>query len=194
MSSDITAILKQINDYVTRFGLVDISLVILVLVGLLRGYRKGFTILLGNLIQMVFAVTITLEYSDKIAAIFSIQSAIGAAIVRACVFLTLVVICHYISKMILQGIAKVVTIQFTEIIDKIVGAISGALFFILLLSFIVHFGMMFSTKAFKETFEKSNLSGAFLEEVAPAVHQVVRRIIPEPLRDVKFEKAVPKKK
>ena len=168
---------KQINDMVMSFGLMDLIFIILILIGLIRGHRKGFSILLGNLTQMIVIVTVTFEYTEKVVKFFNASSPIVTDITRALVFLAITILCYYITKVILQAFAKVFTIQFADSIDKISGAITGVLFITLLLSFICNFVLMFSTKGFKDVFLKANMSGHLLEKAAPLTHDLVVSLV-----------------
>ncbi len=173
---------KQINDMVTHFGLMDIILVILVLIGLLVGYRKGLSVFLSRLVQTVMIITITLEFVTPVVSMFPKQSPIIDAIIQAFTFLSIVIVSFYVMKAILEGIAKIFKIQFADFLDKVGGAITGVLVYALTFSFVCYFVLMFSTDALRDTFEKGNMSGVFLEKASPAVHEAVRHLIPGAVR------------
>jgi uncharacterized membrane protein required for colicin V production len=179
---DFVNLLKTLNGVVMRFGLIDITLILLIFIGMLRGYRKGFSILFNNLIQLLFIMTVTLEYSESIVGFFSIKSLILSFLARILVFFVLVSVCYYFSKLLLQGAAKILTINFTDVIDKIGGALLGGAYFVLLLSFFTYFSLIFPGTWVKETYEKSNLSGPTLIRLSSDVHQTVRQLIPDQIK------------
>ena len=174
--------LKSIQEFFTRFGLVDIILIIFLFVGLLRGYRKGLAILIGNLVQILLMITIALEYTEPIAQLVPKASPVVDFIAHTSVFILIVFGCYQISKFLLQGFGKILTIHFTDLIDKIGGLLTGGTFFLLILSFFTYFLLFFPGTWIRDSYEKYNLSGAFLIRLTPDVHQVTRRIIPAPLR------------
>ncbi|MBI4387794.1 MAG: CvpA family protein [Candidatus Omnitrophica bacterium] len=174
--------LKTVHSFVTSFGLIDFALTLLVLVGLLRGYHKGFSALFGQLVQLVFIILVTVEYTDRIRGFLPISSPAISVIAHLVIFLTLVFLCYRISKLVKQGIAKVLTIHFSEVIEKVGGALFGVAFFVLLLSFVSYFLLLFPGNWVRESYEKYNLSGSFMIQLAPEVHKFVRQAIPESLR------------
>ena len=185
VSPQIVDFLKAAHEFVTRFGLIDLVLMTLVLIGLLRGYHKGFSTLFGHLVQLVFITTITLEYTDTIRSYFPITSPVVGLIVQLAVFLVLTFVCYRVSKLVLQGLTKILTIRFSEIIEKMGGMLTGIAFFVLLLSFISYFLLLFPGNWMRESYEKYNLSGPFIVQLTSRVHQVVRQVIPGPLRSLK---------
>jgi len=175
-------ILKNINSFVTGFGLLDIGLIILLLVGLLRGYRKGFGGVFNGVIQLLFVMTLTLEYYEAVVAFFSVKSVILLFVFRVASFLLITIVSYFISKTILDGLAKIFTIRFTDIIDKVLGALFGGFFFILFLSFVCSLILLVPGDWFQENAQKYNLSGPFLIRLAPEIHKITRQAIPAPLQ------------
>lgn len=182
MSPESQQMLQNVNQFVTGFGLLDIILIILLLAGLLNGYRKGFSVVIIRVVKLLFVVVVTLQYYEAILNLFPAQSPILSFILGILSFLLIVVVSYFCVKFIFELIARVFTIRFTDVIDKIFGALFGGFFFVVLLSFICSFALIFPGDWFQETSEKSNLSGPFLLHLAPDISQTARRIIPEPLR------------
>lgn len=174
-SESFWAALKSINGTVSQFGLLDIGLIVLILFGLLRGYRKGLGVVFNNMIQLVFVVTVTLEFFEPLAGLLSAQSEILKMLARLSAFIVLVAVSYYVSKMVLFGAAKILTIHFNDAIDSLLGALAGAAHLTLTLSLLVSFLLIFPGGWVKETVEKQNLSGPFLGTLAVDVHQNIRQ-------------------
>lgn len=178
-------IIKSVNEMLMKFGLVDIVLAIVLLVGLLRGYRKGFGVVFGNLIQIIIITTVTLEYTEAILGSFSVNSDIFSFILRVVIFVVLVGATFYFTNVILQGLAKIFTVRFAELIDKVLGAITGGAFFIITLGLLTQFLLLFPGNWIRESYETYNMSGSMLIQLSPEVHKVSRFIIPEMVRSTK---------
>lgn len=181
-SQQLTDVLKTLGDFSTRLGFIDIGLVLMVLVGLLWGYRKGFSVFFNRFIQMVVMIIITLEYFDATVGLFSIESSILKFLARITFFLLIAFTAYFFTRMIMQAAAKILTINFAELIDKLGGAIFGASFFVLLISFFSYFLLLFPGEFMKTSYEKYNLSGSFLLKLCPDVHQLIRPVIPDAIK------------
>lgn len=176
-SEQFFSMLKVAHGAVSRFGFIDIGLIVLVLFGLLRGYRKGLGVVFGNVIQIAFMIVMTLEFLDPLAGLIVVQSDIMRFLLRLSCFIVLVVASYFVSKIVLQGAAKILTIQFNDAVDNLLGAFAGAAHLVLILSLLTQCLLIFPGGWVKETLEKQNLSGPFLMLLSVDLHQNTRRLV-----------------
>jgi len=178
--------LKVANDVVTHFGLLDLIFLTVLLIGLLHGYRKGFAGIFGKLFRLMCVVTVTLEYFHPIANLVNIKSEVWLYLYHLVVFLSLTIVSFFAAKLIVDLLGKIINIQFTDLLDKLCGAFTGAAFYILLLSFLSYMILLIPNQWLHDTFEKNNLSGPFLMQTAGEVQGLMRFCIPEPIRGERY--------
>jgi len=174
--------LKNVVAVLMNLGLLDLILMGLVLVGLLWGFRKGLMITFNRLLQLVIVLTITLEYQPYLVDYFSIASPVWLYVVNVVFFLLLVAVCYFVGKMFVDLIARIMTIQFAEVLDRILGALFGGAYFVLLLSFMSSFFLLLPNEWLHENFENANVSGPHMISLAKDVHRGARRAIPRSFR------------
>jgi len=178
---------KTANEVVTGLGLMDLVLIALLLVGLLYGFRKGLVGIFGKFFQLVVTITFTLEYFNTITEWIVIHSPVWRYVFHVTVFVLLTLVTYFVSKFFIQLVGKLLNIQITDLIDKSLGALTGAVYCALYVSFISYFLLLLPSEWLHETFEKNNLSGPFLMDFAPLVHKTAHVVIPEPLRATRYE-------
>ena len=165
-----------------RIGWIDIVFLIVLLVGVVYGMRKGLTKALPGLIGVVLAQTFAIEY-DKAASAF-VQGFIPLPPVFSDVamFALIVVAVMFAVVFIFKFLSWIATIQFKSEIDRGLGACFSALRFVLLLGLLASFLSLIPVPFLQETFQGRSLSGSFLAHSSERVHDVTGRFLPSAWR------------
>ncbi len=115
---------------------VDIFLLVILVLGAIRGYSKGLIIELFSLIAFFFGLFGAIKFSGPIAAVFFSESdfyTIGLVGVFIILFIALSVLINMIAKLLKKGVDLV----FLGWLDNILGAILGILKWGFLVSMLV---------------------------------------------------------
>lgn len=115
---------------------VDIFLLIILVLGAIRGYSKGLIVELFSLIAFFFGLFGAIKFSGPIAAVFFGESdfyTIGLVGVFILLFIALSVLINMIAKLLKKGVDLV----FLGWLDNILGAILGILKWGFLVSMLV---------------------------------------------------------
>ncbi len=166
---------------------LDYTFLIVILVGLLIGNRKGFAAFLGHLIVLVFSVTITHQFAAPIAQSFPFESPIARMLMSALTFASMAIVSMFCVGIVFKVIGKVLQFKFSEFVDRLTGAILGSLYFVLLLSFISNFALIFPGEWLQKTYREQALVGKFLITLSPKIHNGIIQFVPPEWRGLKAE-------
>jgi len=166
---------------------LDYTFLLIVLIGLLVGNRKGFAAIFGNLVLLIITVTLTHQFAEPVARSFPFESPVAKMLMHALSYAALAVTSLFLIGMVLKVIGKVLQFKFSEFIDKLSGSVLGCIYFILLFSFISNFALIFPGDWLHKIYQETAPSGRFLMTLSPKVHQAVMQAIPSEWRGLKFK-------
>ncbi len=158
---------------------IDVLFLLLLLYGWIRGFRNGLSTLMGNVLQVLLTVTVTIEYYEAVAASFGVHQPIMSIALKFLTFLVFTVAFYFTFGFALKAVAGILRIQFQGILDKVLGGLLGAFHAVLILSFVSYFLILIPGKAIKELYEERALTGPFLADTCPQIHHLGRQAIPE---------------
>lgn len=166
---------------------LDLTFLIVILVGLMIGNRKGFAAFFGHLFLLVITVTITYQFTGPITQSFPFESPIAKMLMSALTFAAIAILSLFLVGIVLKTIGKVLQFKLAELVDRLGGAILGCLYSVLLFSFISNFALIFPGDWLHKTYREEALVGKFLINLSPKVHNAVVRVIPPEWRGLKAE-------
>lgn len=116
---------------------LDIIIIIPILWGIYKGYRKGFIIELASLAALLLGVYAAIHFSDNFTSFLDrflgLEKKYIDIIAFALTFIVVVIIVMFIAKL-LDKIIKVVMLGF---INRVVGAVFGIIKAVIILSFLI---------------------------------------------------------
>ena len=161
-----------------RIGWIDIVFLIVLVVGVIYGMRKGLTKALPGLISVVLAQTLATEYykaaSIELQRFVPLPPSFSDTLLFALIVIAVTVAVFFIFKFL----SWIATIQFKSEIDHIFGAILSALRFVLVLGLLASFLSLIPVPFLQETFKSRSISGGFLAHSSESVHHVVAHFLP----------------
>ena len=179
--------LQHLPDQFSTLTWLDITFLAVIFIGLVMGHRKGVANFFGKLLLLLITVTFTHQFAEPAAKSFPFASPIAAMLMKALTFGSFAAMCYFLVGIAFNVIGKILQIKFSELFDRITGAILGCAYFILLFSFISNFALIFPGDWLHETYEKKAPVGKFLIKLSPEVHNRIIETIPPEWRGQKVE-------
>ncbi len=152
---------------------IDIVLLLLVLAGLIVGYKRGFVrqvIELGGLIAafslaLIFAGTVAGYLGEKVSLPYTPALMIGFIAVFAAAMLAV--------RILAAGLQKIIQMTLLNWVDRLTGALLGLIMGMVVASLLIAFITAAPIPGrLREGFDRSNISN-FLEPVAPRIFNLV---------------------
>jgi len=158
---------------------IDWLACLFVLAGLIYGIRKGFMSILGRILQLMVVVTLTLEFYGKLNALVKpYLGNIPPETAKPIAFVAAGIVFWLLVGLIAKYLAKIISAQTSSLLKILGGALGGAFYGFLLLSFISQALMASSFENFKKVYdEKASYTGFALARMAPKLHRLVTRPI-----------------
>jgi membrane protein required for colicin V production len=152
---------------------VDIILIIPLLWGAFKGFRKGLIVELASILAIILGVYACSQFSDLVAGflgthLHSHVSSLYLSIISVIIlFLGVVILTFFIAK----RIQKLAEALFLGIANRILGAIFGAFKWALLISFVLYFFDILNQKAgiVSQTSLEHSVVYGYLVKLAPLV-------------------------
>ena len=161
----------------TQMGWVDIVFFIFIFVGIFMGVRKGLAGVLPNLLEVILAQVLVVEYGLPLAASASSRFQIPLAGAHIVIVATIAVVTIVLIRFLFKLFILIATLEFKPPLSQLGGAVIGALKFALLLSLIVEFLTLLPLPFLLEAFAKS-ISGPYLMQASEQMHFFFERWIP----------------
>lgn len=120
-------------------NILDIILIIPIAYGIFRGYRAGFIKEISSIVGLILAIYsaryFSMPFSDMLVEKFDLSPAIATPISYSLVFIVVMMVVSLLSKMV-STILKAIMLGF---VNRVLGAIFGAVKYLLVLSVILNF-------------------------------------------------------
>ncbi len=161
----------------SHFTWLDWLAVIFVVVGIFYGMRKGFMPMLGEIIQLMIVLTITLEFYDRIIELIKTYvDILPEDTLKPASFVVTGLLTWLVCDFILKFLGKLLSAQTSAPLKLLGGAVGGAFYLWLFLSFISQAIILSSWDSIKTIYEKGNsYVGVPLAETAPRIHSLLTR-------------------
>ena len=163
---------------------LDVTFTAVIFIGLIRGAQKGVAVTFAILLQMVFTVVVSLEYSGAAVRALPVGTELPAVLLQALSFLAFSLAAFLLSGLILKLAGRLVKCQFAKWAEKGIGALIGAGNMVLILAFVVHFTRLFPSAGVRKTYEKNSTMASDLGKLCSRIHKGLRGIIPADWRAV----------
>ncbi|HKL02870.1 MAG TPA: CvpA family protein [Cryomorphaceae bacterium] len=151
---------------------IDIVLIIFILWGMLRGFKRGFIIELCTLMALVLgifgAAHFGVEMSGYLEREYNADSRVSLVLAFAILFAGIVIAVFIFGK-VLEGLIKLVALN---MVNKVAGLVFGGLKFALILSgliFIIN-GFPFSEKAIPKEWKRESYLYSPISELALIIY------------------------
>jgi uncharacterized membrane protein required for colicin V production len=170
------------NAVYTHMGWFDVMTLIMFLVGLAFGLRKGLAKVLQLIIVVMVAEAVTLQYSQSVTDFIHAQIPIPHTGLHVVIFLFLalgVITVGYFSFAVLSLIA---TIQFKTGLSRTGGFLLGGILTLIFWSLISSLLILIPMPFVQEVFEEGSITGSLLIQLGAWVQDLLFRWIPETLQ------------
>ncbi|HXV28101.1 MAG TPA: CvpA family protein [bacterium] len=159
----------------SRAQWIDWLVLILLIIGLFKGAKKGFMSMLGGILQLIAVIALTLEFYPKASSFLLTYldflphawiQVIGFAIAGAILWWMVAFVCEFLGK--------IITAQTSEQLKVFGGAIGGVAYTFFLLSFLSQGVLLSPLDSIKKVYDKNaSYAGYQLAHLAPKIHQLV---------------------
>ena len=179
--------LQHLPEQFNTLTWLDYTFLAVIFIGLTVGHKKGLANFFGKFLLLLITVTFTHQFAEPAAKSFPFQSPIAVMLISALTFGSFAAISYFLIGIVFKMIGNILQVKFSELFDRITGAIFGCAYFILLFSFLSNFALIFPGDWLHETYEKKAPVGKFLIKLSPEVHNRIIDIIPAEWRGQKVE-------
>ncbi len=161
-----------VGSMLQSFSVIDWILLCLILWGLVRGGRKGFSDMFGKLLGIFLVSMLTLSFCEAAAANF--LSFLPIKVARPMAFLLLAVFFWVSVSWCINIFGKFFKIEAQGFLKTVGGMIFGVLRMILLLSFLAQFLLFLPIDAVQKSFKRGRtLTGYTISRLVPDLHELV---------------------
>jgi len=160
---------------VRNFSVVDWAAVLAVFFGVAWGSRKGASEMFGKTGGMILIGVIVLSCFNHLAATFmGIVPSLLEAVARPMAFFLLSIFVWLSVSWSINVLGKFFHVEAHGVLKTFGGALLGVVFFLLLLSLIAQFLLLFPSKGIQKVFsEGRSFSGATIARIFPRVREIV---------------------
>lgn len=154
---------------------IDWLVLIAAILGLMQGIKKGFMTVLGDILQLMAVIVLTLEFEGKVSAILSTYAVfLPEAWMKTCGFAIAAIVFWWVVRFMSQFLAKIISAQTSSQLKVVGGGLCGVVYALLLLSFISQGILLSPLESLKTVYEKNaSHTGFKLAHMAPKIHQLV---------------------
>lgn len=155
-----------------NFATVDWIILVLLLVGMIHGGRKGCSDMIGKLLQMCLVSLVTLAFYQVDAVTFLWFFPLSVA--EPVAFLILAAFLWLSAAWSFNFLGKIFKIEVHGFLKAAGGMVLGILRMALLMSLVVHFLLFFPIKGFQRAFKPGHsFLGYTISRVAPDLRELV---------------------
>jgi uncharacterized membrane protein required for colicin V production len=163
----------------TKLGWVDIVFVVVFTASVFLGLKKGLGVMGRRALALTLAQVISFEYYQVFAHFVNVRASFFPLIILEVIFFVILVIVAYLLVNFLGFIISLIAnIKFKDPASHIGGALFGGVGSILMLGIVTSFLLFFPIPQILESFESKSLSGPYLRQVTPKIHQWFSHLIP----------------
>lgn len=176
---EVPAMMNRIMAYFwwRGFGLVDMVLGLMIVMGLYRGFRNGFTKELGLLVELYTGLMVGMQYSLGLANFLSTKITMPTHILQGFLFFALVLFTMLPIKLALTLIGKAVTLQFSPPLAKLCGMIAGMLRYVMFMSMVSLTLLLFRSPYIHEAYMEKSRLGKLSVAFPQIVHDETIRFV-----------------
>lgn len=157
-------------------GAVDLIFLVMMLLGMFFGMKKGLAAVLAGLIEVIGAQVVTIEYSASISLFLTTRFQLP--FIHIVIFAALAIASILAIRLIFKLLGLIAAIEFKPPVNQLIGTLAGALQFVLFLALVFEFMMLFQVPYIQEAITKKSMSGPYLIEISEQVHYFFERWIP----------------
>ncbi len=163
----------------SSLGWVDFVLFAVFFLGVLYGARKGLSGILPILIAVMTAQVVVIEYTAQLTGFLVRRFQVPNWPVQIVIFAALAIVSIVFIRFLFKFLSLIAGVTFKQPINSLGGALIGGLAFILFLTLVSEFIMMFNIPFIQESFTAKSLTGPYLVETCEQVHYFFERWIPD---------------
>jgi uncharacterized membrane protein required for colicin V production len=169
------------NAVYTHMGWFDVVTLIMFLVGIAFGLRKGLAKALQLIVVVMVAEAVTLQYSELITDFVHAQIPIPKTGLHVVAFLFLALVVMTVIYFSFAILSLIATIQFKNGISRVGGFLSGGFLAILFWSLIASLLILIPMPFVQDVFNEGSITGGPLVQLGVWAHDFVFKWIPETL-------------
>jgi|GEM_PF-3440598 len=152
------------------FGLVDIVLGLMMVMGLYRGFRNGLAKEFGLLTELYAGLMVGMQFSRSWADLLSTKITAPPNILQGFLFFGLCLFTMLPIKFALTMISKIVTLQFSPPIAKLGGMIAGSARYVMFMSMVSLTLLLFRSPYIHEAYMEKSRLGKLSVSLPDIVH------------------------
>lgn len=152
------------------FGVVDMALGLMMVMGLYRGFRNGFAKESGLLTELYVALMIGMQFSRSWSELLSTKIVMPTNIIQGFLFFAICLFTMLPIKFALRLISKIVTLQFSPVINSTCGMVAGMLRYVMLMSMISLTLLLFRSPYIHEAYMDKSRLGKLSVELPQVIH------------------------
>lgn len=166
---------------IQTLAVIDWIVIFAVLWGMLQGARKGFSEMMGKILEVLLVAVIVLTFSPGLSTtIRSMVPALSLPVARPVSFILLSICLWILVPWCFKILGKFVKIEISGPLKSLGGLLTGGLYFFLLLSFASQFLLLLPVAAIQQPFQrKHSYFGNALAETIPNVQKTVVGLFPK---------------
>ncbi len=159
------------------FGLVDIVLGLMIMMGLYRGLRNGLTKEFGLLTELYAGLMVGMQFSRSWAELLSTKIAAPVHVLQGFLFFALCLFTMLPIKFALTLIGKVVRLEFSPAIAKLGGMIAGSARYVMFMSMVSLTLLLFRSPYIHEAYVEKSRLGKLSIALPEIVHDETVRFV-----------------
>ncbi len=163
----------------STFGWVDFLLFAVFFLGVLYGVKKGLSGILPILIGVIITQVVVIEYTAPLTSFLVERFQLPNWPIQIVIFAALAIVSLVLIRFLFKFLSLIATVVFKQPINSLGGALIGGLVFVLFLTLLSEFIMMFNIPFIQESFTTKSLTGPYLVETCEQVHYFFERWIPD---------------
>jgi len=160
----------KIGVFVSKMGMVDLVVLIILLFGACVGFMRGLSHQFPRFVALWVTVVVTFHFYERLSALVAQHSSIPPLVATMASFCVLAIGSNIVVKLINSVIKKIVTIQFVYIVETVGGLCMGVLRYVLLLSLLAQFLVLLALPITQQVFSEQSVSGPLLVKIGTYVH------------------------
>ena len=166
------------NAVVAHMGWFDVVTILMFLVGVVFGLRKGLAKVLQLIVVVMVAETVSIQYSQPAADFVYARIPIPFTGLHVVVFLFLALVFITIVYFSFAILSLIATVQFKPAMSRIGGFLLGGVLFILFLSLIAALLNLIPIPFIQAAFKEGSVTGGPLIELGVQIRDLLVRWIP----------------
>ena len=160
------------------FNFVDIIALILVLLGLWQGYRRGLSGELAQVISAIVSVWVSWHYYDDLGHWLTDSTRLGPQESLAVAFILLILGAFLFTWVVRIILRHIMEFTFKERIEKMGGALAGLIRTSLIIAVVIFFAGLLPNEFLHRVFMENSLIGRQLDHYIPTAYEKLTEYYP----------------